>query len=284
MWIFSTREFTTLTYLIIIVISVFASKKIRPSAISVIKAACAKKLIIPFFIMLIYATLFVFVLSFVPFWNWIYLKDIFIWVLFAGVPVCFNAINKATESHYFRNIILDNLKFAAIVEFFTGTFTFSLLVEFILQPVLLFFILLQMISNTKDEYKQVRTLMNWIVSIIGFIILGFTIKEAISSYNSLNALDIVVCFVLPIALSAFYLLFAYGFAIYAKYEMLFIRMGFKEPDDKKTRCRHRRKVVLLCGLSYSKICKFEKEYMHRMYVTMKESDFESIITDFRRTN
>lgn len=282
MWIFSTREFVTLVYVIIIIMTVFLSKKLMPSAINVIKAACTKKLAIPFLIMLLYAVLFVYILTFFSFWSWIYLKDIIIWILFSGIPVCFNAINKAAENHYFRNIVFDNLKFAALVEFFTGTLTFSLLVEFVLQPLLLFFILLQIISDTKKEYKPVRTLMNWIVSIIGFAILALTIRNAIASYKNFNALDLVISFVLPIAPSVYYLPFAHGFAVYAKYEMLFMRMSFKEPENKKVRRKHRKTVFLLCGFSYNKISNFEKEFIKRMYVTMKDSDFESIITDFRR--
>lgn len=283
MWIFSTREVVILFYAFIIILGIFISRKIRPSAINVIKSACTKKLVIPFILMLQYAVSFVLVFTFLPIWDWIYLKEIIIWVLVAGVPVCFSAINKATESNYYRNMILDNLRFAAVVQFITGTFTFSLLVEFILQPILVFFILLQTVSNTKEEYKPARTMMNLIVSIIGLIILGLTIKNAIASYNSLNALDLIISFLLPIVLSILYLPFAHGFAIYAKYERLFIRMGFKEPNSKKIRRKHRKKVIILCGLSYGKISKFENEYMQRMYVTMKDPDFESIITDFRRT-
>lgn len=281
MQVFSTREIVTMIYIAIIIIYIFINKNIRFSAIGVIKAACSKKLAIPFFIIIIYACAITFSFTYLPFWEWLYLKDIIIWVLFAGVPVCFNAVSKTIDKHYFRNMLIDNLKFVVLVEFFTGTFTFNIIVEFILQPVLVFFVLLQVVADTKEEYKLVKKLMNWIVSITGLIILGFTITTAIISFSDINAINIIVSFCLPIALSLLYLPFAHGFAVYAKYELLFIRMGFKEPKDRHIKQKHKLKVIRLCKLSYIKVCKFEREYVKRMYVAMNDVEFESIIDEFK---
>jgi hypothetical protein len=281
MGIFTTREFATTLYMALIIIFVFISKKIRPSAVNLIKSACTKKLIIPFLIMLIYAATFVFILTYIPFWNWLYLKDIVIWIIFAGVPVCFNAISKANEEHYFKNMIISNFQFTALVTFFTGTFTFNIFVELLLQPLLAFFILLQTVAETKDEYKPVKKLMNWVISLIGIVILIFTVRNAINSVSDIDFVNITASFCLPIILSLLYLPFAYLFAVSAKYEILFIRMSFKEPTDKITIQSHRWKVIRACKLSYNKLHKFEKEYIRRMYVTMKNTDFESLIKDFK---
>lgn len=281
MEIFTTREIVTAVYLAIIIIYVFADKKIRPSVTAVIKAACVKKLLIPFLILLIYACTVVFFLTDLPFWNWAYLKDIIIWVLFAGIPVCFKAVSKTINKYYFRNMITDNLKFTALVEFFTGTFTFNIVVEFILQPVLVLFILLQAVADTKEEYIMVKKLMNWIVSVIVLIIIGFTIRTAIISSSDITAINIIVSFCLPIFFSLLYLPFAHGFAVYAKYELLFIRMSFKEPKDKQKRRKHKLKVIRLCKLSYNKVCKFEREYIKRMYTAMNDTEFNSIIEKFK---
>lgn len=227
--IFSTREVVTCFYILIVTVYVFFSPPIRSSVINVIKSACTVKLVIPFIFMITYAALIVYALTQTSFWKWIYIKDIVIWVLFAGVPVCFNAVSKNIEEHYFRSIIIDNLKFLVLVEFFVGTFTFNLVVEFIMQPVLVLFILLEVVAGTKDEYKEVKKLMNWVVTISGFIILGFTINVAITSYSKLDNVDSIVSFFIPIIFSLMYLPIAYGFVVYSKYEILFIRMSFNEP-------------------------------------------------------
>ncbi len=279
--IFSTREIATGFYLLAFIIYVFSSSKIRPSVINVINTACTMKLIIPFSIMITYSALIVYALTQFSFWKWVYIKDIIIWVLFAGVPVCFNAVSKNIEDHYFRDMVINNLKFTALVEFFGGTFTFNIVVEFIMQPVLVFFILLQAFAGIRDEYIAVKKLMNWIVAISGFVILGFTIRDAITSYSKLGTVDIIVTFCIPIIFSLLYLPIAHGFAVYAKYEIVFIRMSFNEPSDKKIIRKHRLKVISACKLSYKNIYKFEKEYIKHIYVNMKQNEFNELIKDFK---
>lgn len=50
-------------------------------------------------------------------------------LLFVGIPTCFHSVGDKLEAHYFRNILIDNFKFTALVEFITGTFTFPFAVE-----------------------------------------------------------------------------------------------------------------------------------------------------------
>lgn len=65
--------------------------------------------------MLIYAAAFVILLTFIPIWKWVYIKDISIWVLFAGVPACYKAIGKNINEHYFHDMFFDNIKFIVLV-------------------------------------------------------------------------------------------------------------------------------------------------------------------------
>lgn len=284
MGIFSTREVVSFIYILLFVLYALSHKKIRESAFKVIQSACTPKLVIPFIIMLLYSSIIVVIICKHPLWDWIYIKDIAIWVLFAGVPVCFNAVSHTIEEHYFRHMITRNLKFTVLVEFFTGTFTFSLFTEFILQPIMTFLVLLQVVSETKESYKSVYKLLNWVLAIIGFSILGFTIKTALESYESINGVQTIVSFCLPLFLSVLYLPIAHIFAVYSKYETLFLRMSFKEPHDKKLQLLHRCKVILVCKLSYHKICYFTNEYLKNMYVTMENTEFNTIISNFKEAH
>ena len=234
--------------------------------------------------MLLYSGIIVAILCKLPLWNWIYIKDIVIWVLFAGVPVCFNAVSNTIEEHYFRHMVTNNLKFTVLVEFFTGTFTFSFLAEFILQPIITLLVLLQVVAETNEKNKSVSKLLNWILALMGFSIIGFTIKAAFGGYDSIDYIQTIVSFCLPIFLSVLYLPIAHGFAIYSKYETLFLRMRFKEPHDKKSQLIHRCKVILACKLSYYKICEFTNEYLKKMYVSMENKDFDTIISNFKETH
>lgn len=278
--LFSNRELALGLYALIFIVWLLCSRKIRPSTISIIKSACHRQLIIPFFFMLCYAGAAIYGLSCLSFWKWQYLKDIVMWVLFAGVPICFNAVN-TKEERYFRNIVIDNLKFTALVEFLFGTFTFSFIGELIVQPVILLLFLLQAVAEKEKECRAFKQFLDAVIAISGILLIYFTIKEAIISYIYLNVLDLLVSFLIPIVFSALYLPIAYLFAVYAKYQVLFVRMAFKSPKSKKLKRKHRWKILVACGLSYKEICRFEKEYVKRLYVSLPESEFTKLIQEFK---
>ena len=71
------------------------------------------------------------------------------------------------------------------------------------------------------------------------------------------------------------------FAIFAKYEILFLRMSFKEPQNRIIKLKHRIKVVMACKLSYGKIRRFLCSYVPQMYTTMDNSNFDEIINTFK---
>lgn len=279
--IFSTREIAIAVWIAFTLIICLFSPKIRKSIQAVVKAACTPKLYIPFTGMVVYAAFFVFLLKFIPFWKWKYIKDITIWVLFAGIPACYKAVGDEIDKRYFRNMFLANLKFVALIEFIVSTFTFSLIAELLIVPSIIFLALLDAIASTKPEYTLVKKLTSFLILSAGFAIIALSLKEAISSYQTLGAIDLLVSFCIPIIFSALYIPVAYGFAVYAKYEMLFIRMSFKEPNDKKVKRNHRIAVLRVCKLSYKKIVRFEQEYIANIYISMKQIEFDDLIKSFK---
>lgn len=281
MGIFTTREIAIFIYGILLLTYILIRNKGKKNLLPVIKAACHKQIIIPFCVLVLLAIGFVYGCTYSPIWDWLYVKDIVFWTLFAGVPVCFNATSRQLEEHYFRNIIVDNLKFTALVEFISGTFTFSLIGELVLQPVLVFLMILQ--SSLVKKTETTKKVVDGIVGVTGLIIVGLTIKTIIDAVGEIYYVDILVGLTLPIILSIIYLPVAYLFALYAKYEILFIRMGFKQANDKKLRHKHQLQVVLCCKLSYKKVCRFLEEYVKKMYVRMDETEFETLIDEFRGT-
>lgn len=279
--IFTTREIAIFIYAIILLIYVIARSKSRKALKKVIDAACHVKLIIPFLLVVLFAMIFIWQCTFLSFWNWIYIKDIIFWTLFTGVPVCFNSTNRNLEEHYFKNIIIDNLKFTALTEFITGTFTFHILIELILQPILFFCVILQV--SAKDESEKTKKVVDNIIGIIGIVIIMLTIKSAVDGIGGIQFVDVLMGLFLPIVLSVLYLPVAYFFALYSKYEIIFLRMSFKEPNNKKLKLHHRIEIIKTCNLSYSKVCKFLKYYVQKMYINMSNNNFYEILDEFRET-
>lgn len=280
MSIFSSREIVAASFIIIVIIFAVSHKSIRPSVVSVIRAALSKQIVFPFLLMIAYAGLLTFLFSLSSFWKWYYLKDIIIWVLFVGTPICFNAALKDRDIYYFRNIITDNIKLAVLVEFLISTFTFPILVEILLQFMLLLLGMLQVYAGSKEEYASAKKLIDWLLAIIGLFVLAYSLIEAVKTYAELNSIDLFVSFITPLVFSVLYLPVAYLLAVYSKYQLLFIRMRFKESKDYEAQKTHRKKALKACGLSLKKIDLFQKNVVPKMYPRLDEHDFQRLIIDF----
>lgn len=280
MSIFSSREIVAASFITIVIIFVVSHKRIRPSVVSVIRAALSKQIVFPFLLMIAYAGLLTFLFSRSSFWKWYYLKDIIIWVLFVGTPICFNAALKDREAYYLRHIITDNIKLAVFVEFLISTFTFPILGEFVLQFILLFLGVLQAYAGTKEEYASTKKFVDWLLAIIGLFVLAYSLIEAVKTYSELNFIDLFVSFITPLIFSVLYLPVAYLLAVYSKYQLLFIRMRFKESKDYEAQKTHRKKTLKACGLSLKKIDLFQKNVVPKMYPRLEEHDFQRLIIDF----
>lgn len=278
---FSTREIALGIYLFLLIFYIFINKKVRSSAIVLMKVALRRQLLVPFCIIWVYAIIFIYTVSNIELWNWYYIKDVLIWVIFMGIPICFKAIDRNTDNRYFFNIIFNNFKFIAIVEFLISNFTFALWIELLLQFILLLVYMMQAIAERKEEYKPAKKLIDIVIAIISLFIIIATFKIALNTYSEHNISEYVISFIIPVVLSIIYVPVAYMMAIYSRYEMLFIRMKFKEPKTKKIIRQHRLAVIKNCRLSIKRIIKFERTYMPKMYVNMNQEEFEKILYDFK---
>ena len=210
--IFTTREIATGIWFILFLAFIFISPSTRKAAIRVIIVAVSKKLVIPFIAILVYATILTFLSMQLPIWRNVFLKDIIFWVLFAGVPVCYGAVNPKKESHYFRNILTDNLKFTIILEFIISSFTFNLIVEIIILPVVTLLVILETAAGYNSENQPVKRLISFILAIFGYAFLGLTLKIAVETYSMLDSIDLLVSFCIPIIFSIAYILECYRLA------------------------------------------------------------------------
>lgn len=278
--IFTTREIVTGIYLLAFILGIAANKKVRKSAYKVVKVACSHQLVIPFVMLTIYAAIVVYGLTFFPFWQWIYLKDVVIWVLFVGVPICFNATDRRIEEHYFKNTVMKNFKFAVLVDFFINTFTFNFIVELLLQGLLIFLTLLQAVADTEEKYSNVKKMLDGLLAIIGIFLVYKTIKKAIEIYPLYDIEGWIISLMIPLLFSLLYVPAAHLMAVYSRYQLLFIRMSFKEAENRKIKISHRFRTIFRCGLSIRNISLFEAICVRRMYRMMAEEEFDSLIEEY----
>lgn len=280
--LFTTREIVALIYLTPFVVILIINMKARNAAYKVIQVACRYQIIIPFVILLLYAAILILGMTFFPFWKWMYLKDIIIWLLFVGVPMCFNATGQKLENQYFKNMVMDNIKLVALVEFFFNTFTFNFVTEFLLQIFLFFLLLLYEVSTTKNEYHDVKEILDIVLSIVGILLFLKTLHTAIVTYPGYDVTGLIVSLLIPLIFSLLYVPVAYLLALFSRYQLLFIRMRFKKDDNWKTIARYKAITICLCGLSIKKIAEFEEMCTKRVYIKMGKEEFSELVYDYQQ--
>ena len=193
-----------------------------------------------------------------------------------------NAVSREADEKYIQKVLKDNLKLTMVLEFFMSAFTFNIWIELAIIPIIAIVTVMNVIAERKAEYKNVHKLLDFVLAIAGFWILYETIKVGIIEYKELNVINTLVSFMIPIVYLVLIIPLEYALELYSKYELLFLRMTFKEEKDKKTKIRHRVAVLCSCRISVRRVLLFQREYMGRMYVRMKDDEFKKLIREFRK--
>lgn len=282
--LFSSREIAmgiwTSIFLIWIFILAVKSTAVRQSIYHVIRTATSKYIIIFFFTTIAYAAIWIKLSSIFSLWDWKYLKDIIFWVLFVGVPICFNAVTEKSES-YFGDVVKSNFKFVIFLEFLIGKFTFSLVTELVLVPVATLLVLFNAITAMDKSYRSAEKFFSFLQVILGFSVLYFAVKSAIQHYIELGNIDLFITFSIPIIMTFIFLPLAYIYAIYAEYEILLKIMKFRVPKERKIRRRVKWRLLKACKFSRKKVRAFKENYLVEIYTTMSEEDLDDTIERFR---
>ena len=141
---------------------------------------------------------------------------------------------------------------------------------------------MNVIAEKMEEYKNVHKLLDIILALAGFWILYETVKIGINEYRELNVINTLVSFMIPIVYLVLIIPLEYLLELYSKYELLFLRMSYKEENNKKIRIKHRIAVFRSCRISVRRVLLFQNEYMFKMYVKMQDTEFKKLIQEFRR--
>ena len=283
--IFSTRELATAFWvgaiLIAVGMAIVTNKKIRQGFIGVLKCFFNRKLRKLWEIYFLYIGIITLMFSRFPIWKNIYLKDIILWTLFSGLTICMNAVASETDEKYISKVLKDNIRFTVVTEFLLSTFTFSFWVELIIIPITTVIVLFDTVAEHKSDAIAVHKLLQDVMAFAGLCVILQTVRVGILEYRELNVINTLVSFFIPIVYLLLVTPLEYAFELYSKYEMLFIQMHFKEPSDKMVQRKRHLKVIKVCGLSVKRIMLFQKQCIPRMYVSMSNTEFDSLMSNFK---
>jgi hypothetical protein len=197
----NNREIATAIWLIIAFLWAMSISGVRRSIRDLLKTFFNIKIVIPFVAMLLYILLMVIGFKKHRVLGCISTKDTILWTLGSAFTTFF-ALNKVSEDeHYFKNVILDNIKFILILEFIINFYIFNLGVELAIIPVVALIAATNAYANVysglKPEYKRVKTLLDYVLGIFGLCLLAFTFRELILDFQNFTTLKNLRDFSLP---------------------------------------------------------------------------------------
>ena len=235
--VLNNREIATAIWLFLFLLFSMTRASVREAIGNLLKAFMGWQILLPHLLMVAYVLLVVLALRVVHFWDVSALKDTVIWVFGVGIVMLLRA-DKADES-FFKRAVLDNLKLLAVLEFISNAYTFGIVAELIIVPVLTFVAMTKAFAEVKAEnevdYRTANNVLGYVLSIAGLALIAIAFYKALKDVNNLATFHNLRDFLLPLLLTAFYLPFIYGWALFLAYDMVFVRIDIFNKDRRLAR-------------------------------------------------
>lgn len=255
------REISLLIWLTLFLAWAISQKKIRRALLSVVKAAFKPWLFSGFALMLIYITSCVLFLWLVGVWDVSNLKATILWSLTAAALMVGKVVSdKEQPEAFFRSAVLGGLKISVVLEFVVQLYVFPLLVELIFVPVTALVGAMLAICDTDEKFAPVKQVLNKLLALVGFLIIGYAIYRLRSEFSEFWRLSTVLSFFHPIVLTVLFVPFLWLVAVAVAYEEVFCRLRFFV-EDPKMRAFVRRQMYWNFGLRFYEVNRWWRVFM-----------------------
>lgn len=268
--IFNNREIAVgIWILLAIAISVF-TKPGRQFFKSVFPILFCRKFVMFYIIFLSYFGLITYGLYSIGFWDASLLKDTIFWVLFVELPLFVKTIQKAKDSHFFAQLIKENITLIVIIEFILNFWTFKLLTEIIIVPMAILIGMLYALC-ARENAQQVKHFFDWIFVAFGVVVIMNTAVHIFQAPNEIINGAALKEFLLPILLLILNLPVVYGLALHNAYEQVFIRVKGNKSEKQKIK----RKIFRFAGIYLSKITAVRNHAAQTLASSLDEKGMKS---------
>ncbi|MCB9316064.1 MAG: hypothetical protein H6569_07995 [Lewinellaceae bacterium] len=254
--ILTNREIALLFWGIAILALLLFRRQTRVALYQLVKQLFHPTLLILTTLLLDYILLIIDFLLRIGYWNVSLLKETVFWAFGASFILVFNAIS-SREFNQIKMTIKDTTRWVIILEFLVNFYTFSLVAEILLMPILFFLGILQSYAVLNTEYKKAESVFKRITSVAGIGLLSFVVYKAFVNPESFFTISTLKAFLLPVILTALFIPFIYCIAVYSQYESLFNRLDFLEQET-STRRRLKWHILKVANLNLNKLANISK--------------------------
>ena len=269
---FTSREWATITLIAVFVLVSLRNKNIRHSILGVIKAFFHWKILVPILCAQFYLSIFYFILYKLNIWNTSILREIIYFSLFTSLLLIFKYTNNSESISSLKTIVKDSVKATLIIEFYVQIYTFSYPIELIIQFFLLLFYLMGVYNKkeTKDYQNTYIITQTLFYSLACFLIV-YSIYRAVNQWNNNFSSSTMASLIFPIVTTIAYWPFLYLLAVYAAYEMWFIRIEFSSKHDKSISKYRKAEIFKKCRLNLDMINFVSKDF--HIFIPQTQEEF-----------
>ena len=260
--IFNNREIALLFWIALIVMALLLSK-LRKSLVPIFKILTGKMFLIIFSLIGAYLYGIILLLQNLEIWQSSNLKDVLFWLFSVGLILVFK-INEAKSNAYFKGIFLSAIKWTIVLEFIVNLYSFSLLTEIIILPVLVFLAMTQAVAEMDEKHKMVSKFLQNVIAIAGLTIFSYSLYKTIVNFDDVLTFQNLVSFLLPSTITILFIPFVYFLALYSTYESYFIHLDFM--TIKKDKVKEVKKLILrIANINLDKLLRIKKNFEKRVF-------------------
>lgn len=284
--VFNDREKAIIILVVLFLIWFLAKKSRREglgkSLLSLAKILFTPKIGIALLLMGLYLSGIVYGAYKVGLWDISLLKDTIYWFLGSACIMFFHSNEIGSKEHYFREVVLDNVKLTALIEFITNLAVPNLIIELILVPVTVLLSAMIVVAGNNKKDAQAKKLLTALLTIVGLYLLFFAVSRIVLDFKDFATVQTAKSFLLSPLLTISYLPFIYFLSVYGTYDALFSRIDFWLKEDKELAKFTKRRIVGEYFINLKQLNKFSQECSSKLMTIKNKSDAMSLIRHFKR--
>ncbi len=261
----NNRDIAINIWLLLLFLISLKSKDIRKSYAHIAKLFVKMQV---FWILPLYTVLACWFLYTFSLWDFTFFKATSYWFILTAITTFFH-LEKLENDDELKKMILGELGLVFLLTLIMNTYTFNIWIELILLPIALIIVMLDVLTSTKEEHKDVHKLIRFVNALIGFTVFGGAIHKLVNLPGTLFSITTFKGILLPIFLFILHLPFFYIISIYSTYQMAVIRISFKGPWKEKKPIYPRFKIYWVLfkkfGFSVSKLREAQFIFPYKNY-------------------
>lgn len=226
----STREIAGLIWLGLLLLLALGYGPTRKSMPAILRSFAKRSILALFVLYLVWIGGGVYLAHLAGTWNPFMVGPTMLWSLLVGIPFIFDMTKAATEPRWLLNRLRALISVTILLEFMINARTFHLAVEFALQGILGFLVLLASVASIRPEHEVASKAINSLIGIMGLVLVSLGIVYLVAGWNQADWHQTTLALLMPVWLGAWAAVFVAALGLYTNLERIFRLMSLENPS------------------------------------------------------